>query len=281
MFFRRRHSEIEGDSLAELLESAGLADRYEALAEEERAAVWLRTEPVDDAAVPIGDSKLGGHPDLPEEADWPEHEGRPMTFVAQVRLVDLAGLPDTDAFPASGHLAFFVDERDPEMPACAVLYCEGFDLRRVPAPGNARVLPSCRVLPAAKSTIPDVMSFEVEELVLSNVETDDYIEMSRVYAARFPGPEHQMLGHPVLVQGEMRIALAVAAIPEEEEAPDEVTPEVLAEAARWTLLLQLDSDRDAGMNWGDGGVLYFWAHEDDLAEGDFSAVQALIQSNPE
>lgn len=281
MFFRRRKHAIEGDSLEELLESAGLGDRYEALADEEVPAVWLRTESVEDATIAVGDSKLGGHPDLPEGMAWPRNGGRSLEFVAQLRLLDLAGLPGVDSLPAAGHLYFFFDEQRPDdVDAGRVWYVDGDELCRVPVPGDARVLPACRVTAAAKTTIPDVTSIEVEELVLSNMEMDDYVEMSQVYAARFPGPEHQLLGHAVHVDGEMRLQLAFESLPED-AAPEEITAELVQDATSWRLLLQLDSDHDAGMSWGDGGVLYFWIHEEDLAKGDFSAAAALLRVPPE
>jgi uncharacterized protein YwqG len=45
----------------------------------------------------------------------------------------------------------------------------------------------------------------------------------------------------------------------------------------WMLLLQLDSDEDAGMMWGDGGRLYFWIRKADLAKKDFSRVWMILQ----
>jgi len=45
----------------------------------------------------------------------------------------------------------------------------------------------------------------------------------------------------------------------------------------WILLLQLDSDEDADMMWGDGGRLYFWIRQADLAKRDFSKVWMILQ----
>ncbi len=39
------------------------------------------------------------------------------------------------------------------------------------------------------------------------------------------------------------------------------------------LLLQVDSEDDAGMMWGDLGRLYWWMTKDELARRDFSNVQ--------
>lgn len=45
----------------------------------------------------------------------------------------------------------------------------------------------------------------------------------------------------------------------------------------WQLLLQVDSDDDAGMMWGDSGLLYFWIRKDDLAARRFERVWCVMQ----
>ncbi|MDP3853118.1 DUF1963 domain-containing protein, partial [Phenylobacterium sp.] len=47
--------------------------------------------------------------------------------------------------------------------------------------------------------------------------------------------------------------------------------------ADWRLLLQLDTDDEAGMMWGDVGSLYFWIRERDARIGDFSKVWMILQ----
>lgn len=56
---------------------------------------------------PIGATKLGGRPDLPPEAMWPAHESRPLLFMAQVRLADVARLDGSGLLPETGLLSFF------------------------------------------------------------------------------------------------------------------------------------------------------------------------------
>jgi len=45
----------------------------------------------------------------------------------------------------------------------------------------------------------------------------------------------------------------------------------------WRLLLQLDTDHEAGMMWGDTGRLYFWIREQDARARDFSKAWAILQ----
>ncbi len=49
-------------------------------------------------------------------------------------------------------------------------------------------------------------------------------------------------------------------------------------AGDWRLLLQLDSDDDLGVMWGDGGILYFWIREEDAQTGRFDNAWVVLQS---
>jgi uncharacterized protein YwqG len=50
-----------------------------------------------------------------------------------------------------------------------------------------------------------------------------------------------------------------------------------AGAEDWLLLLQVDSDDDAGMMWGDSGRLSFWIRKQDAASNDFTKVWMVLQ----
>lgn len=59
-----------------------------------------------------GNSRVGGHPDLPEDLDWPlTEDGVPMTFLAQLNMVDLSPYTPNDGrgtLPERGMLYFFI-----------------------------------------------------------------------------------------------------------------------------------------------------------------------------
>ncbi|ADI07524.1 hypothetical protein SBI_04404 [Streptomyces bingchenggensis BCW-1] len=91
---------------------------------------------------------------------------------------------------------------------------------------------------------------------------------------------HQVGGAPDGVQGE--VEYEVADFPDDWDL-DEFNPDnphfddILAEAARWRLLLQIASDDEAGMLWGDAGALYWLIDPEDLAAGRFDQARFTWQ----
>src|SRR4051794_152787 len=53
----------------------------------------------------VGASWLGGATDLPPGMSWPRCKGRRLSFLAQVRLADIA----PSRLPSDGNLVFFAD----------------------------------------------------------------------------------------------------------------------------------------------------------------------------
>ncbi len=45
----------------------------------------------------------------------------------------------------------------------------------------------------------------------------------------------------------------------------------------WNLLLQVDSNKDCNMMWGDVGRLYLWITDEDLAARNFESVWVVMQ----
>lgn len=53
---------------------------------------------------------------------------------------------------------------------------------------------------------------------------------------------------------------------------------ILAQPNDWTLLLQIDDDEDAGMQWGDMARLYFWIRAADLQAQNVDRVWVILQT---
>lgn len=73
-----------------------------------RETIDLNLELVSPGTLPVGSSKIGGRPDLPEDFEWPWVDDRPLLFVGQIKLSDLAEIKP-ELFPAEGILYFFDD----------------------------------------------------------------------------------------------------------------------------------------------------------------------------
>jgi hypothetical protein len=79
-------------ALRERLQSVGLGRHADALAGLAHPSVRLTGETVDDGLIGAGQSKLGGHPDVPDDFIWPTWGGLPQAFIAQVNLAEFKGL---------------------------------------------------------------------------------------------------------------------------------------------------------------------------------------------
>ncbi|CAN5217313.1 hypothetical protein BH09MYX1_BH09MYX1_09460 [soil metagenome] len=174
--------------------------------------------------IPLGQSRFGGLPDLPEAVVWPRWDGyvdlaepelsreaATLSFVAQI---DLATLDDpTGLLPEAGLLSFFFDivqmpwgYRSGHRGGGRVFYTEpSTPLVRRAAPVDLdpdAVLGSCMVSSKVIATLLELPRPQSrqwpEELRLQ------YFELARERIAG-SAPHHRMFGWPYEVQGEMTL----------------------------------------------------------------------------
>src|SRR5947209_14455363 len=94
-------------SLQAAFVAAGLARVVKDIDRLARQSIRLLATETDESFINIGASKLGGVPDLPPGAAWPELKGLPQSFIAQMRLEEVR-MYDTDkVLPESGMLCVF------------------------------------------------------------------------------------------------------------------------------------------------------------------------------
>jgi hypothetical protein len=221
-------------------------------------------------------ARLGGAPRLPADTPWPEWPGTgPLAYIGEVRCgaVDQSRLDI--ALPASGRLLFFyfdgsyddgveiVIYSEPETAAGArVVYVpDGAAVVERQAPEGVQVYAEGGYAghpmftapgwdhPLVSAAFPDVRDDHP-------VSADAFVDALDALSA---GLRHQLGGHAVPVQGPVEWEVAGFALGEGQEAAA-----YEAEAEQWTLLLQVDSDDDLGMMWGDAGMLYWLARRDRL-----------------
>lgn len=70
----------------------------------------------------VGNSRLGGIPDLPVDLQWPTDEGEHFIFLGQINLRDIQGInPD---LPAQGIIYLFLGNNEQAYDVqSAILYC--------------------------------------------------------------------------------------------------------------------------------------------------------------
>ncbi len=94
--------------LRDILMQHGLARVADALLDLSLPAVGILVHRVEESAIAIGSSKVGGSPDLPAGVEWPAwHE--PMAFIGQLNLAEVAPYEQSGALPRHGLLSIFYE----------------------------------------------------------------------------------------------------------------------------------------------------------------------------
>jgi uncharacterized protein YwqG len=235
-----------------------------------------------------GRSYLGGMPALPVATPWPTKSGAPLTFLASLDLASLQAAMPIAWLPSSGRLLFFYDVEgqpwgfDPkDRGSWAVLFAGDDAPLAAPAmPPASRSLPGRAVSCARIATYPSPQRPDVAALGLNEDEADRLGDLTAsVYG---DAPCHQVAGCPNPIQGddmELECQLASHGIYCGDSSGHH-RPEVAAlrdGAGDWRLLLQLDSDDDLEVMWGDSGMLYFWIREEDARAGRFDNTWLVLQ----
>lgn len=282
---------------------AGEVDR---LLEGARPSVRMHTTRSALEDIALGASRLGGLPDLPTGVAWPERNGSPLDFIAQIDLRDLAGL--LPEFPQSGWLLFFFDADDLNVgfdPASKDgwsvfwLECEKELLGRAELP--PRLPPKRNWLgrllfgPGKPRPAYDACCLRFEEKFRLRDEDDEidrvditgddrelaFERLMEATAQWEDGVCHRLGGYPDTIQGPMRLDCQLAAnglnIEYPENYKDPRVKELEPGKSDWELLLQIDSDKNPGWMWGDGGRIYVWIRRQDLAARDFAKAWCMTQ----
>ncbi|MBI3220751.1 MAG: DUF1963 domain-containing protein [Bacteroidetes bacterium] len=268
-------------------QEAGLSQHWQKFEPLLRSEIAIKPENAVDTEINVGQSKIGGQPDLPKNQTWfKENSGKSLSFLAQINLSETSQLDKLNQLPSSGLLYFFYSAEqeawgfDPkDKDKFKVFYFNGdvADLARTEFPSD---LPeysrykTCKISFDSSVSIPDCESEVVFE-ILSDKEQDAYIKLT------VDGEITKLLGHSDNIQGTM----------EEEcqlvtnglycgDASGYNDPRAVAlkkVADKWILLFQIDSIDKAGMMWGDVGRVYFWIKREDLEKKDFNKSWVVLQ----
>jgi uncharacterized protein YwqG/predicted DNA-binding protein (MmcQ/YjbR family) len=272
--------------LDRLAEIHGLKDRRKAIRKLARQAILLRTKKSSEAKIPLGVTKIGGKPDLPAKAEWPAYrDGKPLAFLAQINLTEVAkrGSP-IKGLPAAGLLSVFSvwgwmkgDDFDPQVPQDGTEANQEVNGWTVALHTPARAKLERRKPPrgvnsfkAAAVELTPILSLpnhRAEPPLAALGWSDDEYERFDETQSDFRSIQmghwfrggtdswHQLGGYARFQQ----------------DFPEEVLEKGLA------MVLQIGSDAIAGMHWGDGGELTFYADARALAKGRFERLWGTCQ----
>lgn len=236
--------------------------------------------------------RLGGLPRLPASTAWPERQGRPLSFIAELDLAALRAVGGPDWLPAEGVLHLFFDaEEEPwgfdpaDRDGWQVLMTDGVAAGTLAPPaGLSRERVFAPVALAGRSAL----TYPTTERLTLPPDVGGAFDFEAVHAFMDAevgdGPRHQVGGFPSPIQGDgMELEAQLASNGVYMGGADSFSDAQIAAlepgAADWRLLLQIDSDNAAGIMWGDTGTLYVWVREQDARAGDFSRVWMIVQSS--
>ncbi|EPG7577768.1 MULTISPECIES: YwqG family protein [Providencia] len=242
--------------------------------------VKMALTPVDNYV--LWESRVGGMPYLPLNEKYPTNsEGTPLKLLAQINF---AQMPKLENYPEKGILQFFIggddlygadfDDRQ-NQEDFRVVYWEDIiedpnqltqDFSEVIAAHNddyyTPVDCQCRIEYALAEQYISIDDFQFGQKILGvdnlydyedQFEGEDfYDEWVEPYSDAFASGAHCIGGYPFFTQTDPRTY--------EEEIQ------------QYELLLQIDSDHEVDILWGDIGVGNFFIHPDDLKKRDFSRV---------
>ena len=311
MNFFKKFFEKESDAPKEATkESCTLEDVLSQIAKQEIRLSYTKAE----GALPVGSGKIGGEPDLPADFVWPEFEGinysdnckevRPLAFLAQINLKDIAAYDREELLPKTGLLSFFYEVTsmpwgfDAADRGCAKVYYfpDTTTLQSTPLPKELEeegILPECAVSFSAHISLPAYESFA--ELDVTKQLGDEVFEDWDVYdecCAEMGfepddmGDRAKLLGYPDLIQGPMEEECEMIArghyTGDSEgyaKVSEEEKEDIKRKAKDWRLLFQMGTVSTEGyeLMFGDCGYIYFWIRKEDLLARRFDRVWLILQ----
>lgn len=266
-----------------------------------RSCVYIERELVENPEdLPIGASRLGGNPDLPEGFEWLHFDNHPLTFIAQFRLSEISAYDVDKIFPSQGLLYFFYDvDSQPwgnyeDRKGWSIIYIEDEQtpLTRTQHPTADGKYTDIKALPlhavsfiaGLSLPVPQYDDKEFYGIALESGEEDDYFELVDSLAPTQAGI-HQILGYPRPIQYYVEWDCVLHSLPDDKQQELRNTLKASADSLtmryqkmrEWQFLFQIDSDDDLNVMWGDVGTLYICISKESLKQKRFEDCWTILQ----
>jgi uncharacterized protein YwqG len=237
-------------------------------------------------------TKIGGQPVAGKDFKWPKWRDQSMAFIAQIKLSEMPALSRLRRFPLKGFLYVFYDKEqstwgfDPNDKGSwnIIFEQEHDDLAELPYPQDIEDGYRYTEKKLEQKLIKTYPSLWEDERINALRLTDEQLDWcgdftDSVYCGK---PRHQIGGIASAVQSpEMDLECQLVShglyCGNASGYLDPRRKELEKNRADWILLLQIDTDDDAGFMWGDVGMLYFWIKKDDLEKLNFENVWMIFQ----
>jgi len=246
-----------------------------------RNALHLSYQPA--AEVGVGQSKIGGRPDLPADFVWPYYAGRdyldkvlanrPLAFMAQINLAEAAALDKDGLLPKRGLLSFFYEMEtekwgfDPEDKGCAKVcyFADTANLSRRDFPEDLDAdfrWPEFAVSMRALTDLPDYDDFVCAPAAqdipakfpedAGKYDWDIYEELRAAYGCQPPedgwSETTKLLGYPNIIQNSMPYQCEKVSRGiydgEPQELDEALKADIMAASGDWLLLFQMGTVQD-------------------------------------
>jgi uncharacterized protein (TIGR02996 family) len=263
--------DTSGITLLHGLRQCNLADRREEVARLARTTLLIETENSSNTTTPIGGTKFGGCPDLPEGVEWPKCAKGSLAFLAQFKLADLANTQVARRLPSEGMLSFFIfNDEESGCPGPGLSFPPITDtdtirvvhsrdltrLRRLEPPADLGEYN--QLAPTQRLTLVEALDFRGSSQIDGSDDLAEWILTPPTERASYvPGlgiasgrTTNHFFGWPVYYR-----------MDEPEEFQNE-----------FVHLVTFQNAGDLPFCWGDGADLYFYIREVDLQAAKFNAV---------
>ncbi|MGZ9586695.1 YwqG family protein [Paenibacillus marinisediminis] len=248
----------------------------------------------------ICSSRIGGDPDLLPSVEWPlDSNGTPMTFLAQLRLHELAPHDVSSLLPAGGMLYFFVGVDEPAYHIeHKVLYLQEEKLQeaqRRPSPEVTALeeeFTGYRVTARATIEPPNYGYVDDEQVEDGEHDYEEYEDLCFELTGYNSSDLAVLFGYPATQHGDCEYKAALRLLTGKEynysvkTAMEQITAHLNGDSDKaerevrdTLLLLALDSDQEVGFCWWDAGELQFYIRKEDLLAGKFEHTYCSLYSS--
>lgn len=274
------------EELEKLFEAFDLESKFHLFKPLVRSKIDIELTPLSDEKITIGQSKIGGKPDLTSTTAWPTtNSAKSLSFIGQLNCNEINKHETEGLLPKDGLISFFYcsDQEawgfDPEdSDRFKVIYTEGFeDIQRKDFPTDLEehsIFKSNELKFDNSLSLPGWQHDSIDG-ILSDEEDDNYIEITS-------GVENQIFGYANCVQSPMELECQLVTnglyCGDATGYTDPKRKALESGKDDWVLLFQIDSEEEnAGMMWGDVGKLYYWIRRQDLKDKKFDQSWFCLQ----